>query len=165
MTTPLNAQMATLFDAIKADQPSSGLSVFFPESAYLSMKTGVLPDPSSDYEDRLIAFFNLDVSAYHQALGSDPAGATLTEVLTDPQAAAWIEPGTCENEIGYWHLPGVRLVYKEGGVTSSFAVASLISWRGVWYVVHLGPNPRPANIGTVDSPSSGAGTPGPPGGC
>ena len=157
--------MAILFQAIKSDRPADAMPVFFPKSAYVSMKTGILPDPAGDYESRLIAFFNLDVSAYHQELGPDPESATLTQVLTDPQAAAWIEPGTCENKVGYWHLPGVRLVYKQGGVTSSFAVASLISWRGIWYVVHLGPNPRPSNVGTVDSPSAGAGTPGPPGGC
>jgi len=65
----------------------------------------------------------------------------------------------------YWHLPGVRFVYSVGGAVQSFAIASLISWRGQWYVVHLGPNPRPEDIGTVDQPAAGAGSPGPAGGC
>ena len=60
--------------------------------------------------------------------------------------------------------PGVRIVYQQGSVVRSFAVDSLISWRGVWYVVHLGPNPRPSDAGTVDQPETGPGTPGPPGG-
>ena len=41
----------------------------------------------------------------------------------------------------------------------------MISWRGEWYVVHLGPNPRPTNTGTVDMPALGPGTPGSAGGC
>ena len=68
-------------------------------------------------------------------------------------------------KIGYWHVPGVRLVFQRGHQVVSVAVASLISWRGVWYVVHLGPNPRPANVGTVDNYRVGPGTPGPAGGC
>ena len=115
--------------------------------------------------DRLIAFYDLDLAAYHEALGPDPSSVQLLGVNGSLADAAWIEPGDCENIIGYWHLPGVRFVYRQGGALKSFAVASLISWRGVWYVVHLGPNPRPENVGTVDQPASGAGTPGPPGGC
>ena len=33
----------------------------------------------------------------------------------------------------------------------------MISWRGVWYVVHLGSVLRPAAVGTVDDPAAGAG--------
>ena len=83
----------------------------------------------------------------------------------NPAQAAWIAPGSCENSIGYWHLPGVRLVYSSQHVVRSVAVASLISWHGVWYVVHLGPNPRPVNVGTVDAPGLGRGVAGPAGGC
>jgi len=158
-------QLGTLWKAIVSGSPTQGRQVFFPESAYLKMKTGVLPDPASDYTGRLIAFFNLDLAAYHAHLGADPAATTLVDVASDPSLAAWIPPGACENTIGYWHLPGTRLVYQSGGHTSSVRVASLISWRGVWYVVHLGPNPRPANIGTVDDPEVGPGVPGPGGGC
>ena len=98
--------------------------------------------------------------------GIDPSLlAALVSADADPGLARWIAPGECENSIGYWHLPGVRLVYRDAGTVRSFAVASLISWRGAWYVVHLGPNPRPSNVGTVDQPADGAGTPGPGGGC
>ena len=69
--------------------------------------------------------------------------ATLVRVEADAHDAAWTEPRECENLIGYWHLPGVRLVYRHGSRVYSVEVDSLISWRGVWYVVHLGPNPRP----------------------
>jgi hypothetical protein len=129
------------------------------------MKTGEISDPATDYAERLIAFYGLDIGAYHSLLTDEGTGARLTDVLVEPAYATWIAPGQCENLIGYWHLPGVRLVYEVGAVVHSFAVASLISWRGTWYVVHLGPNPRPQNVGTVDQPQLGAGTPGPPGGC
>jgi hypothetical protein len=161
---PFQAQMKQLVRAIKNDSPRIGATVFFPEAAYVSMKAGEIPDPSSDFVERLIGLYDLDLAAYHDKLFG---GATTTLVKVDANAhfAQWIPPGVCENKIGYWHVPGVRLVLRRGSHLVSVAVFSLISWRGLWYVVHLGPNPRPLNIGTVDDFENGAGTPGPPGGC
>ena len=159
----LTARLAPLWSAITTNNASAGLPVFFPKAAYLTMKTGQLPDPASDYASRLLAFYGLDVPAYHQVLASTPA--RLLSVNADASMAHWVSPGSCENAVGYWHLPGLRLVYSQDGITKSFAVASLISWRGLWYVVHLGPNPRPTNVGTVDQAQEGSGTPGPAGGC
>jgi len=161
----LRRALEPLWDAIVANSAEQALPVFFPEPAYLRMKEGLLPDPAADYVDRLIGFYRVDIAAYHQALGALVESTKLLSVNGSAVDAEWIPPGACENLIGYWHLPGVRLVYAQDGVVRSFAVASLISWRGVWYVVHLGPNPRPVDIGTVDQPAVGAGTPGPPGGC
>jgi hypothetical protein len=161
----LDRSMQILWNAIVADDADLGLGVFFPRTAYIRMKTGVIPDPAGDYINRLIAFYRLDIVAYHDLLGDGASSARLVSVAADTGLAAWIPPGYCENLIGYWHLPGVRLVYEESGTVRSFAVASLISWHSVWYVVHLGPNPRPSDVGTVDSPANGPGTPGPPGGC
>jgi hypothetical protein len=161
---PFHAQMKQLFRAIKNDSAPIGATVFFPEAAYLSMKTGEIPNPAGDYVQRLIGFYDLDLAAYHEILFG---GATTTLVHVDANArfAQWIAPGVCENKIGYWHVPGVRLVLRRGDRLVSVAVFSLISWRGLWYVVHLGPNPRPVDIGTVDAFQNGAGTPGPAGGC
>ncbi len=161
----MKTELQTLWAALAAGSQNQARPLFFPESAYVTTKTGQIPNPAGDYSSRLIAFFDLDVGAYHQLLTSGPGTPTLVDVGVVPGDAAWIGPGQCENDVGYWHLPGVRLVYQQGGTLRSFAVASLISWRGAWYVVHLGPNPRPANIGTVDQPASGPGVPGPPGGC
>jgi hypothetical protein len=161
----LNARMQTLWSAIVTGSESQAIPVFFPESAYITAKTGQIPNPSGDYTARLLAFYGLDLVAYHQLLVSGSGTPTLTDVEANPSDAAWIGPGQCENSVGYWHLPGVRLVYLQDGTVRSFAVASLISWRDVWYVVHLGPNPRPANVGTVDQAASGPGVPGPAGGC
>jgi hypothetical protein len=161
----LQTTLAPLWTAIVSDSVDPALTVFFPQTAYLQIKTGVLPDPASDYADRLIAFYQLDIAAYHQALGPAVSTAKLLSVNASAADAAYVPPGACENTIGYWHLPGVRFVYQVGGSVESFGVASLISWRGEWYVVHLGPNPRSQDIGTVDQPAAGPGVVGPPGGC
>jgi hypothetical protein len=161
----LQTTLEPLFRAIESGSAAEAMPVFFPETAYVKMKNGLLPDPAGDYIDRLIGFYRLDLAAYHGALGASASSTKLLSVNALAADAAWIPPGDCENLIGYWHLPGVRMVYELDGVVNSFAVASLISWRGVWYVVHLGPNPRPVDVGTVDQPALGAGTPGPAGGC
>jgi hypothetical protein len=160
----LTAQMRVLWRAIATDSASLGQSAFFPRGAYLQMKTGSIPNPSNDYADRLIGLFDLDIDAYHRVLASG-ASVSFVRVEVSPRDAAWIPTGVCENKIGYWHLPGVRLVFRSRGKVESFKVDSLISWRGIWYVVHLGPNPRPTNVGTVDGLTSGPGVPGPAGGC
>jgi hypothetical protein len=161
---PFQKQMKQLFRAIKNDSIAIGETVFFPATAYVSMKTGEIPDPRSDYVDRLLRFYDLDLNAYGGIL-SGGTGPILVKVDANARDAQWIAPGVCENKIGYWHVPGVRLVVRRNGQLVSVGVFSLISWRGLWYVVHLGPNPRPQDVGAVDDFEVGAGTPGPPGGC
>lgn len=161
---PLTRQMTVLWRAITFNQPTIGSRIFFPRDAYLPMKADEIPDPATDYVDRLVALFDLDLAAYHRLVSSE-GSPTLLRVVADARDAAWIAPGACENRIGYWHLPGVRLVYSAGGHVRSVGVFSLISTGGLWYVVHLGPNPRAVNVGTVDAPLAGPGTPGPAGGC
>ena len=161
----LTSRLAPMFHAIQGDNHALAMTVFFPESAYLQMKTGVLSNPAGDYQSRLVAFLDLDLATYQASLEPSPAATTLQVVNANSSLAHWVAPGTCENKMGYWHLPNVRMVYTQAGVTKSFGIASLISWRGVWYVVHLGPNPRPSNVGTIDQPALGPGTPGPGGGC
>ena len=160
----LDARMSTLFEDIIHDSLPAADRLFFPESAYVAMKTGLIASPATDYRDRLAAFYRLDLLAYHDyILARGPA--TFLGVNAASRDAQWIKPGWCENSIGYWHVPGVRLVYRQRNGVRSVAVASLISWHGVWYVVHLGPNPRPQNVGTVDAPAPGRGVAGPAGGC
>ncbi len=79
--------------------------------------------------------------------------------------AGWVGPGRCAHRIGYWHVAGARLVYRTASGLRSFGIASLISWRGSWYVVHLGAVTRTTPTGVVDRPASGPGVPGPAGGC
>jgi hypothetical protein len=56
-------------------------------------------------------------------------------------------------------------VYRKHGRLRSIGIASLISWRGRWYVVHFGAVLRAGGYGVVDQPAAGPGVPGPAGGC
>jgi hypothetical protein len=69
----------------------------------------------------------------------------------------WVPPAVCDNRIGYFEVANSRVVYQQQGVTRSFGIASLISWRGVWYVVHLGAILRSSEIGVVEDPEVGTG--------
>lgn len=162
-TSSLQGIGRLLFADLVTDNLTAAGHLFFPESAYVTMKTGRIANPASDYTYRLWAFFRLDLAVYHSLLASGPVRYLRTDVLAN--AAAWIAPGVCENGVGYWHEPAIRIVYEQRGVVKSFAVNSLISWAGHYYVIHLGPNPRPQNVGTVDAPLIGPGVPGPAGGC
>ena len=146
--------------AVTTGDPGYARPAFFPEKAYEQIKA--IADPESDWEDRLWYDFTLDLAAVHKLVGK---GATLTEVVTPTQYAQWIPVGACYNSTGYWHLPGSRLVYRQDGVTHSFGLASFISWRGDWYLIHLGALVRGGAYGIVDDPETGPGIAGPPGGC
>jgi hypothetical protein len=152
--------MADLWLAVTTGNPRFGLPGFFPVAAYKQVKA--IPYPVADWQDRLWYDFTLDVRAAHGLLGRD---ARLVRVIAPAAGAAWVYPGACYNSIGYWHLPGARMVYREHGQERSFGIASLISWRGVWYVVHLGAVMRSVITGIVYRPAVGTGVPGPPGGC
>ncbi|GAA2021045.1 hypothetical protein GCM10009839_17380 [Catenulispora yoronensis] len=141
------AGVNALWQGIVDDNPQEAMPFFFPEAAYLQVKS--IPNPSSDYKNRLIGFYTLDVHAAHRLLGAGAKDAKLVGVTVPAQAAQWIPPGGEQNKVSYYRVYGARLTYTEGGRTKSFGLFSLISWRGQWYVVHLGPNPRPKPVGTV----------------
>ena len=63
-------------------------------------------------------------------------------------------PGVEVNSIGYWQVSYPRLRYVVNGQEHSYAFSSMISWRGQWYVVHLGPNWRPGAGGWVCTPAA-----------
>ena len=90
--------------------------------------------------------------------GTGAAEANLASVQVPMQYAHWVPAGECENGVGYFEVANSRVVYTEGGVTRSFGIASLISWRGEWYVVHLGAILRPGSGGFVLDPEAGTGT-------
>ena len=104
-------------------------------------------DPAEDWRGRLWYDFTLDVAAAHRLVDPD---ARLVRVIVPTSDAAWVDPGVCANSLGYWHVSGARVVYREHGQERSFGIASLISWRGVWYVVHFGAVLRSAVTGIVD---------------
>jgi hypothetical protein len=154
------AAMQDLWLAVTTGNSRLALPAFFPRAAYQQLKA--IYDPGADWDDRLWYDFTLDVDAAHRVVDPD---ARLVRVIVPGSDAAWIYPGVCANLIGYWHVSGARVVYRLHGQERSFGIASLISWRGVWYVVHFGAVLRSVVTGIVDQPTVGPGVPGPAGGC
>ena len=146
--------------AVTTGNPDYARPAFFPEKAYEQVKA--IADPESDWQGRLWYDFTLDLAAVHKLVGKN---ALLTRVAVPAQYAQWIPVGACYNKVGYWHVPGARVVYRENGVTRSFGIASFISWRGDWYLIHFGAEVRSGTYGIVDDPETGPGIPGPPGSC
>ena len=154
------AAMQDLWLAVTIGNPTLAQPAFFPLAAYQQVKA--IYNPAADWHGRLWYDFTLDVGAAHRLVGRD---ARLVRVIVPMSDAAWVDPGVCANSQGYWHVSGARVVYREHGQERSFGIASLISWRGVWYVVHFGAVLRSVVTGIVDQPAAGPGVPGPPGGC
>jgi hypothetical protein len=154
-SSQFQSEIAALWDGISTDSLPAALPAFFPEQAYEQLKT--LSDASSDYADRLVGDYSLDIAAAHGLLAADPGSAALVEVDVPTQFGHWVPPGVCDNRVGYYEVANSRIVYQQDGVTRSFGIASLISWRGVWYVVHLGAILRSTGTGVVDDPVVGPG--------
>jgi hypothetical protein len=162
-TQVFDDEMTDLWTAIVTGNSSVAIQSFFPLTAYQQVKA--ISDPTADWNSRLVGDYVLDIQAAHSFLGANAANAQLVQEIVPSQYAAWINPGVCYNKVGYWHVPGSRLVYRLDGQLRSIGIASLISWRGQWYVVHLGAVVRNTTAGVVDDPSLGTGATGPPGGC
>jgi len=152
--------MQDLWLAVTTGNARLALPAFFPRAAYQKLKA--IDDPGEDWDDRLWYDFTVDVGAAHRVVDPD---ARLVRVIVAGDDAAWVYPGVCANSIGYWHVDGARVVYREHGQERSIGIASLISWRGVWYVVHFGAVLRSVVTGIVDDPEVGPGVAGPAGGC
>jgi hypothetical protein len=146
--------MRALWRAVSTGSTSAAERAFFPRPAYLQVKA--IPDAGSDWQYRLLEDFKLDLAAAHAMLGQGAHGTRLKEVVVPQSYAHWVAPGACYNRTGYWEVPNARVVYLERGQERSFGIASMISWRGIWYVVHLGGVVRLA-VGMVDDPSAGVG--------
>ena len=159
-TQVFDAEMTDLWTAVLTSRPQLAIQSFFPLTAYTQLKA--IYDAAGDWHNRLFADFGLDIDAAHRFLAG---GARLVQVIVPSADAAWVGPGVCSNSVGYWHVGGARLVYRQNGQLRSIGIASLISWRGRWYVVHFGAVLRDATVGIVDDPAPGTGVPGPAGGC
>ncbi len=143
------AGVQDLWQAIVTDDPTKALPFFFPKTAYLQVKA--ISNPSADYQNRLIDWYRLDIHAAHLLLGANAASAQFVSVTVPQSQVVWITPGIEYNKGSYYRVFGTRLTYKIGGHTASFGLFSLISWRGEWYIVHLGPSTRSSNVGIVYS--------------
>lgn len=155
-TAQFHAEAADLWKGVVTGDVRTAMPAFFPLGAYLQLKS--IPDPAQDWNARLVGDFGLDIAAAHALLGSGASSAQLVGVDVPTQYAHWVTPGVCYNSVGYYEVPNARVVYRIGGVVRSFGIASMISWRGGWYLVHLGAVLRTTPPqGIVDTPATGPG--------
>ncbi len=126
-----------LWSAIRSGNSQLGDQFFFPLTAYVQVKA--ISDPVHDYDTRLMKAYHTDLLSYHAQLNALGGTPELIGLEVPQSQAAWILPGEEYNKGSYWRVYGSELVFSEDGVRHYFPVYSLISWRGEWYVVHLGP--------------------------
>jgi len=105
--------MTDLWMAVRAGKPRYGRAAFFPLAAYTQLKS--IPAAAADWRHRLFGDFRLDVAAAHDLLGASARKARLVRIGVPAAEASWINPGVCDNSIGYWHLAGARVVYLADG--------------------------------------------------
>ena len=154
-TPAFHGELLALWAGVQKNSLAKARPAFFPEGAYIQVKA--VGDAQGDYTGRLLADYRLDLAAAHALLGADPGSADLVGVKLPQSSVHWVPPNVCLNRVGYYEWPNARLVYRQNGVLHSFGIASMISWRGVWYVVHLGAVVRSTAVGMVDDPSLGTG--------
>jgi len=130
-----DARMKTLANAIINNTPDSAISTFFPVSAYKQTKKNT--DPAADWKNRLIANFKVDVADANKRLGANAKNAVFTGV-TVPNTAVWVKPGEEYNVGPYWRVFKTQMNFTVDGKNVQIPIESMISWRGQWYVVHLG---------------------------
>jgi len=129
------AGSAALWQAIVTDNPDTAMPFFFPLGAYQQVKA--ISNPESDWRTRLVAAYVEDIHALHSRLGSHANAAQLTGIDVPDGQATWVQPGEEYNKGSYWRVYNAMLRYTLDGQAGSFPIASMISWRGEWYVVHL----------------------------
>jgi hypothetical protein len=137
-TTPeFSARMQSFWSAILHDDASLAIPAFFPLSAYIQTKA--ISNPERDWQHRLFAHFKRDIHALHVEVASTGVGmsARLIRVDLNDKRARWIEPGDEGNKLGYYRVYGSQLIWSAEGKEHASPISSFISWRGVWYIVHL----------------------------
>ncbi|MBV9006194.1 MAG: hypothetical protein JO181_16150, partial [Solirubrobacterales bacterium] len=79
------------------------MAAFFPEAAYAQVKA--IADPNGDWTSRLVSEYRLDLEAAHALVGG---GARLVTVEVPSDYAHWVDPGACDNRVGYYEVPNSR---------------------------------------------------------
>jgi len=130
-----DSRMKVLANAIITNTPDTAVSAFFPVAAYKQTKKNT--DPAADWKNRLIANFKVDVAAANKKLGANAKNAVFTGV-TVPATAVWVKPGEEYNVGPYWRVFKAQMNFTVDGKNVQIPIESMISWRGQWYVVHLG---------------------------
>lgn len=163
LTAAFRCEMEALWKGIRTGRLAPAMPAFFPEAAYVQVKA--IFDPQVDWHERLVGHYALDLKAAHALLGAGAATARLVRVIVPASFAHLVALNVCSNRDRYWETANSRLVYEEGGALHSLGIASMISWRGFWFVVHLGAVLEDGSTGVVDAPSSGVGVAVPSGTC
>ncbi len=130
-----DSRMKVLANAITNNTPDTAVSAFFPVAAYTQTKKNT--DPAADWKNRLIANFKVDVAAANKKLGANAKSAVFTGA-TVPATAVWVKPGEEYNVGPYWRVFKAQMNFTVDGKNVQIPIESMISWRGQWYVVHLG---------------------------
>jgi hypothetical protein len=126
---------AALWQAIVTDDPEVAMPFFFPLGAYQQVKA--ISNPESDWRTRLVGAYREDIHVLHNRLGARVGAAQLQGIDVPDGQATWVQPGEEYNKGSYWRVYNAQLRYTVDGQAGSFPIASMISWRGEWYVVHL----------------------------
>ncbi len=130
-----DSRMKVLANAIITNTPDTAVSAFFPVSAYKQTKKNT--DPAADWKNRLIANFKVDVADANKKLGANAKNAVFTSA-TVPSTAIWVKPGEEYNIGPYWRVFKAQMNFTVDAKNVQVPIESMISWRGQWYVVHLG---------------------------
>jgi hypothetical protein len=135
-TTDANFQagLQGFWQSIVTGDPTSAMPFFFPVTAYVQVKA--ISNPTSDWQSRLVGAYRTDIQSLHAQLGAGASTAQLTGIDV-PDTAQWVPPGAEYNKGSYWRVYGAQVHYTLNGAARSFTIASMISWRGRWYIVHL----------------------------
>jgi hypothetical protein len=128
------AGVQSFWQAIVTDNPATAMPFFFPLTAYQQVKA--IANPASDWQQRLVGAYQQDIHSLHSSLGAGAPTAQLAGIDV-PSGAQWVQPGAEYNKLSYWRIYGTTVRYTVGGHPGSFRIASMISWRGHWYIVHL----------------------------
>jgi hypothetical protein len=130
------ARARLLWNAIVEDEPSLAMPFFFPLGAYEKVKD--IPYPAADWKHRLVAAYERDIHDLHARLGNSADAVKFVALEVPDSRTRWVNPGEEYNKVGYYRVFGSKLRYETSAGARTFDVKSLISWRGTWYVVHLG---------------------------
>ena len=142
--------LADFWQAVRTDDTVAAIPAFFPLSAYQQVKPMSAQAADYDWHTRLVGHYLLDLRALHTWLGPHAASARLLGVDVPEKTATWVRVGAEYNKLRYWRIYDTRVRVSVGSRVRSFGIASIISWRGEWYVVHLGSTTGPP--GTVLDP-------------
>ncbi len=133
----MDQRARALFEAIASDRPEGGMTFFFPLPAYEQVKD--VAQPARDWRLRLVAAYERDIHDLHRELAGSLREATFTSMEVPAGRGRWVEPGEEYNKLGYHRAFNTELRFlTKSGKKKSIPIKSVISWRGEWYVVHLG---------------------------